>query len=219
MKESIEGGLKLASKLQKPWHIITVIAVVLLSGLAAVFFAKGPRFNSPDISQHIENINILPPSSIEDGLPGNKKIANMQHPKIVVESDNWLGKKTTAAAISDLDAVNDKSNELIWQKNIETKALPWPKAQEYCKNLELGGYTDWRLPTIGELESLVDKRYGPSINPSFGPVPDDYPPYFWSSTIDPNDNNEAQYLNFSDGLPAHINKKDGHGYVLCVRQG
>jgi len=33
------------------------------------------------------------------------------------------------------------------------------EAIEYSKNLRLGGYPDWRLPTIYELKSIVDDRY------------------------------------------------------------
>lgn len=111
-----------------------------------------------------------------------------------------------------------KIGDLVWQKNIESHVLTWPKAQEYCINLELGGYSDWRLPTIGELASLIDKRYSPSKNPLFGALPANYPPYFWSSSIDPNDNNEAQFLNFKNGLPAQIKKEKGYGFVRCARQ-
>ena len=34
-------------------------------------------------------------------------------------------------------------------------SIDWDKAVEYCKNLEEGGYSDWRLPNIDELRTLV----------------------------------------------------------------
>ena len=33
--------------------------------------------------------------------------------------------------------------------------MSWSPATEHCQNLTLGGMTDWRLPTIGELRTLV----------------------------------------------------------------
>jgi len=194
--------------------------------------SPGGRINSPSVSQHIENninspkytatnmtIIQLPPLSRADRLPGEKKTADTQNPKIAFERSTRIEKKTTAAPGSDLEAVQDKNNQIIWQKNIETNVLTWTAAQEYCKNLGLGGYDDWRLPTISELESLVDKRYSPPINPLFGTLPVSYLPYFWSSTIEPNDHKEAQFLNFKNGLPAHINKETGYGFARCVRHG
>jgi len=39
----------------------------------------------------------------------------------------------------------------------------------YCEDLNLGGYTDWRFPTMRELTGIVDYgRYNPAIGyPSF----------------------------------------------------
>jgi hypothetical protein len=33
----------------------------------------------------------------------------------------------------------------------------WHKAENYCRNLRLEGHSDWRLATLDELASLVDK--------------------------------------------------------------
>jgi len=35
-------------------------------------------------------------------------------------------------------------------------ALPWAEAAAFCETLESGGFSDWRLPTLAELESLHD---------------------------------------------------------------
>ena len=41
--------------------------------------------------------------------------------------------------------------------SLETSAaLPWAEAEEYCETLESGGFNDWRLPTLAELEPLHD---------------------------------------------------------------
>ena len=43
--------------------------------------------------------------------------------------------------------------ELMWEK--ESREMNWSNAMEYAKNLRLGGYDDWRLPTIKELGEVV----------------------------------------------------------------
>ena len=51
----------------------------------------------------------------------------------------------------------DPSNGLMWAGKDNGKAVTWHKAVSYCRNLHLAGYSDWRLPTLDELATLVDK--------------------------------------------------------------
>lgn len=52
--------------------------------------------------------------------------------------------------------------------SLETSAaLPWAEAEEYCETLESGGFSDWRLPTLAELEPLHDADAALSIRGPF----------------------------------------------------
>jgi hypothetical protein len=42
---------------------------------------------------------------------------------------------------------------LYWSER--SSAMDWYKATNYCRNLREGGYSDWRLPTIDELRTLI----------------------------------------------------------------
>jgi hypothetical protein len=50
--------------------------------------------------------------------------------------------------------ITDTKTGLMWASNDNTVPINWPNAVEYCKNLRTGGYADWRMPTLTELQSL-----------------------------------------------------------------
>lgn len=50
----------------------------------------------------------------------------------------------------------DPSTGLMWAAKDNGKDVSWKKAMKYCGDLRLAGYSDWRLPTIDELEGIYD---------------------------------------------------------------
>ena len=58
--------------------------------------------------------------------------------------------------------ITDKKTSLMWIKNgwkIDFfSAVKWKDALKKCEGFRYGGYTDWRLPTIKEWKSLLDKN-------------------------------------------------------------
>lgn len=66
--------------------------------------------------------------------------------------------------------VRDIRTELIWAVN----ALPrmtWAEALVACTKFTAGGFQDWRLPTRGELVSLMDVMHTGSFQSSFTSAP------------------------------------------------
>lgn len=48
----------------------------------------------------------------------------------------------------------DPKRGLMWPKRDSGRDLDWRAAGEYCETLRTGGFEDWRLPTLREIESL-----------------------------------------------------------------
>ncbi|QKG79875.1 Lcl C-terminal domain-containing protein [Tenuifilum thalassicum] len=123
--------------------------------------------------------------------------------------------------------ITDKATGLMWTKDDNGEGLTWEEALEYAQNAEIAGYTDWRLPDVKELQSIVDYTRSPStsnsaaIDPMFnctqitneaGEV--DYP-YYWSSTTHANwtnsSGNAACYISFGRAMGYMNQWLDVHG--------
>ena len=50
----------------------------------------------------------------------------------------------------------DRDTGLMWAKKDNGSDASWNQARDYCTNLQLAGYNDWRLPTIEELQGIDD---------------------------------------------------------------
>lgn len=77
--------------------------------------------------------------------------------------------------------VSDTVTGLMWQSGEAFAPLTWEQALVYCDDLGVASHTDWRLPNVRELHSLMD--FGGEA-PSFGldPVFSGPSSSFWSST-------------------------------------
>ena len=53
--------------------------------------------------------------------------------------------------------VYDSQTELMWAVRDNGKDVDWYDADNYCKDFEAGGYSDWRLPDVKELATLYTK--------------------------------------------------------------
>jgi hypothetical protein len=62
----------------------------------------------------------------------------------------------------------DPATGLMWTRKDNGFALRWQPAADYCRNLELGGYTDWRLPAIEELKGIFNPNAAVACGPNGG---------------------------------------------------
>jgi hypothetical protein len=66
------------------------------------------------------------------------------------------GKDGQFTAYQDGTVLDSKTN-LMWTARDNGTGLSWPGAKAYPGTTHIGGYTDWRLPTLSELTALYDK--------------------------------------------------------------
>ncbi len=110
--------------------------------------------------------------------------------------------------------VSDNATGLTWTQNDSASGMNWDAALNYCESLDYAGSSDWRLPNVKELQSIVDYSRAPgttnsaAIDPIFntssitneaGQV--DYPT-FWSSTTHANlrGGTNASYVSFGRAM-------------------
>lgn len=113
------------------------------------------------------------------------------------------------------EIVSDSATNLEWQDDVTPAVMTFQVAIDYCEALTLGSNSDWRLPNINELTSLVDDtRYNPAINPTFTNT---VLSYYWSSTTYLAITSNAWRINFTEGFHHVGTTKADYSYVRCVR--
>lgn len=112
--------------------------------------------------------------------------------------------------------VTDNRTTLQWQDNTESNSTvkSWEEAIAYCEVLTLDGNSDWRLPNVNELKSIVDRtKKEPAIDTTFEYVSS---AYYWSSTTNLGYKTQAVQVSFLDGRTDSAVKADSKS-VRCVR--
>jgi hypothetical protein len=167
----------------------------------------------------------------------DRDIKNMLEKYYFFDKDrNPLGNFVNDFIVDQDGTITDRVTGLIWQKSGSERELLRLEATRYVKDLNkerFAGYSDWRLPTIEELASLLirNKNQGLYINSFF----DSRQKKCWSVDSLPEDNITRGYqkdwiINFVNGHityarwirkagPAWLSWyiKDNYNYVRAVR--
>ncbi len=54
------------------------------------------------------------------------------------------------------DTVLDKNTTLMWARSDNKHNMTYSEAQDYCQSYGGSGFDDWRMPTVSELQGLID---------------------------------------------------------------
>jgi len=110
--------------------------------------------------------------------------------------------------------VADPDSGLVWQRG-RSAPMSGQEASGYCSELDLGAQ-EWRLPSIEELQSLVDdSRSAPALDTDAFPQTPAHG-WFWSASRVAGASDNRWALAVEDGSTGHDVQS---GYVRCVRTG
>ncbi len=109
--------------------------------------------------------------------------------------------------------ISDQATGLMWQTADDGVARDWEEALAYAEALELGGYSDWRLPNIKELQSIVDYTRSPQTTNSAA-----IDTLFQTTEITDPDGNEGQFPYFWSGT-SHLDGVNPYQYAAYIAFG
>jgi hypothetical protein len=110
----------------------------------------------------------------------------------------------------------DKDTGLTWAATDNAFGVSWTQASNYCRALTVGGYKDWTLPGIDDLQRLFGGPADDNGHHVRGPI--SITGWAWSSSQG-REPGEQWALDFGDGGRASVVMGDsGLNRALCVRR-
>jgi len=115
--------------------------------------------------------------------------------------------------------ITDSCTNLVWQKE-SGDSMTWANANAYCSDLVLASQSDWRLPNINELNSIIDYSKTPAMDSFFiykvhEAIPDRS--FNWSSTTYLQNDSRAWVVEFYTGDTGTLFKGEFVVFPRCVR--
>lgn len=151
-------------------------------------------------------------------VPSNGLSGNYYYGAVVAGSKKASAGQVFLARYSladTLETVTDHRTGLVWEQADDGQTRNWDAANQYCDDLVLGGHSDWRLPAMEELQTLIDfSRHQPAIDPIFFCRSGKY----WSSSSVASYTEAAWFVDFSYGYLDWLTKPLAY-YARCVRGG
>lgn len=178
--------------------LLPLLCSLLLGGCASLKAdrkVEGNSFSSTYPESEKESMKI---ASVPEGAA---KVSLRTESKKLIEEDirkmlarygfydadlNWWGWFDNDFVDSGYGTITDNATGLMWQKTGSSRTRTWARAQKYVKELnkyEFAGYSDWRLPTIEELASLVEREKVNGVH--IDPVFDSKQKTCWSADYNP----------------------------------
>lgn len=113
--------------------------------------------------------------------------------------------------------LRDLKTGLVWFSDAkDTSGFSWQEALAFCEESQWSGQTDWRLPTIKELQTVVDETRTGETSFFDGFVVASNTPNLWSSTPTPL-GTKAFQVTAQGGSTWRTSSAESYFYALCVR--
>ena len=125
------------------------------------------------------------------------------------DAEDWV-----AVRGNHLVLIDGEHRHLVWPRHESTARYSHKDAIAAAAAVTVGGWTDWRLPTVEELATLPDRsRFNPAIDTDYF---SSNGAWCWSSTVDASDPAFAWLVSFHDGLVGYYPRHNS-GFVRAVR--
>ena len=120
--------------------------------------------------------------------------------------------------INGLEIVQDETSGIIWQ-NEYSKEYDWTDAMVFCERSEYAGFSDWRMPNMYELTSLINYQYERLAEfPLTETLSSENSTIVWASTTNPFSGSPSAYgIDFATGKNSSFEKRYVYGHALCMR--
>ncbi len=117
------------------------------------------------------------------------------------------------------DTITDNNTLLMWPKAIDNISKNWSAAQTHCADLTTDDYTDWRIPTIKEFQSIfeLDQVFPVVDNTTYFTGITGTGPDFWTSTIYPGNSGRSIIVSSGRGNSSDVSTDLLAERVYCVR--
>jgi len=207
------------------WRLPTIGELVNLENFA---YEEGWRYSLPRVFHNVdswkfwsENLSLYSDKQAwvvcyGQGFARVYSVSEKFHARCVRGAKKDLLDKPLLERDDEKEVVIDKSTSLMWQDDSKASDAigDFYEAIEYCENLSLGGYEDWRLPNAKELFFITDRKRGsPAV---YGEFENARSAFYWSSTTYQRFDDEGWRVGFGDGRMEHA-KKSENAYIRCVR--
>jgi serine/threonine protein kinase len=132
------------------WGLLAVVLVLVIYG-ALHFFGRQepaqPGSSSTPATSAMQPATISTSTATKPSTPATNVPATIPGGGAQADALTW-----TDPATGLMWAKSDNG----WKKNVYRSEVTWQQATDYCRNLQLDGHSDWRLPTIDELQGIYD---------------------------------------------------------------
>jgi len=126
--------------------------------------------------------------------------------------------------------VVDDSAGLMWRKETAEGIMSWDEAMDYAKNMNFAGFTDWRLPSKKELDSIFRIKHkfrdydkfdywvsDKHLNINYLEILKDRRTFKFYLQLLKNLKTSWQ-ITYSDRARCKLSNEDGYSHVRCVRE-
>lgn len=127
----------------------------------------------------------------------------------------WPEPRFSSGVAAEADCMIDNITGLMWSKNanLPNGVMTWNDAIDYANNLSLCGHSDWRLPNVNELNSIINANEPDSTTwlMAQGFINVRANTFYWSSTTASENTTGAQSVYMVNGVTV-AQPKEGFNY-------